>query len=138
MGTDRCGRYRMGVPQLPDTAGSARARMRLAAVLLLIPITAYWGVYAIYLLFLPEGSPGATFAVLIGAICLVFAGVYGLVTWGVAKRRRGLHLVAILVTGLGVLQVFAGQTWDVWLLAAVNLITLGLLTQTIPVGKPKP
>ena len=123
------------VPQLPDTAGSARARMRLFAVL--IPITAYWAIYALYLLFLPEGTPGATLAVVLGAVCLVLAGLYALATWGTAKRKRGLHILALVMTVLGVSELFIAQTLDVLVLAPVNLIALVLLARTIPRGVAK-
>jgi hypothetical protein len=121
------------VPQLPDTAGSPRARMRLIAVLLLALITAFWGVYAIYLLFLPEGSAGATFFVLLGAAYLLGAGLYALITWGTAKRMRALHIGAIVVTALGSLQFFSGvNEWTNWLVTVANLAALVLLALTIP------
>jgi hypothetical protein len=111
--------------------------MRLIAVLLLSLITAFWGVYAIILIFLPEGSPVAAIGVLVGAACLVLAGLYALATWGVAKRSRGLHITAVVISALGLFQPMLGQTWDVWALSAANLITLILLALTIPVAKPK-
>jgi len=111
--------------------------MRLLVVVILGLITAYWAVYAIYLLFLPEGSAGATAAVLFGAICLVIAGVYAFVAWGTAKRSRGLHIAALVVSVLGVLGLALGQTVDVMILSAVNLVAAVLLSQTIPVGTAK-
>lgn len=128
------------MPQTLDTAGSTRARLRLLAVLVLGMIVAYWGIYAIYLLFLPEGSPGAIVAVMIGAACLILAGIYALITWGTAKRIRGLHIAAIVVTALAVFSPFGGQAWDVWLVAAVNLVALVMLAMSIPhkVVKAKP
>ncbi|MBA3022238.1 hypothetical protein [Propionicimonas sp.] len=126
------------MPQLPDTAGSARARMRLIAVLLLIPITAYWAVASIWLLFLPEGSSGAAYGVLVGAVLLVWTGLYALATWGVFKRSRGLHILAIVMAAIGLLQPMSGATaWLNWLLAAGSLTVLVLLALTIPVGKAK-
>ncbi len=111
--------------------------MRLIAVVLLSLVIAYWGGYAVYLLFRPEGSPGATLGVLLGGICLAIGALYALATWGVATHRRGLHIAAIVLTALGVASVFVGRTADVWILATVNVIALVLLTQSIPrpVGK---
>ena len=106
--------------------------MRLVAVLLLGLITAYWAVFTVYLLFLPDNSPFAALGVALGAGCLIIAGLYGLVLWGTAKRIRWLHIAAIVVTALGVLQLFVAQTGDVWALAAVNLAALVLLALTIP------
>jgi hypothetical protein len=126
------------VPQLPDTAGSARARMRLIAVLLLGLVTAYWAVLAVWLLFLPEGMQGATAAVVMGALSLVWAGLNGLATWGVFARRRGLHFVAIVVAALGLLQPASDVTyWLSWLLFTVSLATVALLAATIPRGVAK-
>ena len=106
--------------------------MRLIAVLLLGLITGYWAVFTVYLLSLPEGSPGATYAVLVGACCLIIAGIYGAVLWGTAKRTRWLHISAIAVTALGVVQVLFAHTWDVEVLATVNLAALVLVALTIP------
>lgn len=111
--------------------------MRLFAVLILIPITAYWAIYALYLLFLPEGTPGATLAVVLGAVCLVLGGLYALATWGTAKCKRGLHILAMVMTVLGVSELFIAQTLDVLVLAPVNLIALVLLALTIPRGVAK-
>lgn len=111
--------------------------MRLFAVLILIPITAYWAIYALYLLFLPEGTPGATLGVIIGAAFLVVGGLYALATWGTAKCKRGLHILAIVMTVLGVSEVFILQTLDVLVLAPLNLIALVLLALTIPRGVAK-
>lgn len=112
--------------------------MRLFAVLILIPITAYWGIYALYLLFRPEGSLGATLAVVLGAVCLVIGGLYALATWGTAKRMRGLHIMAIVMAALGVAELALGHTVDVIVLAVLNTIALVLLALTIPRSKPKP
>lgn len=112
--------------------------MRLFAVLLLIPVTAFWGIYAIYLLFRPEGSLGATLAVVLGAVCLVIGGLYALATWGTAKRIRGLHIMAIVMAALGVAELAVGHTWDVIVLSVINAVALVLLALTIPRGKPKP
>lgn len=110
--------------------------MRLIAVLLLGLITAFWGVYAIYLLFLPEGSAGATLLVLFGTAYLVGAGLYALVTWGTAKRSRALHIGAIVLTALGAFQVASGAgVWSNWAITAANLAALVLLAFTIP--RPK-
>jgi hypothetical protein len=111
--------------------------MRLVAVLLLGLITAYWAVFTVYLLFLPDSSPFATLGVAMGAGCLIIAGLYGLVLWGTAKRIRWLHIAAIAVNALGALQLFVAQTGDVWALAAVNLAALVLLALTIPRSAPK-
>ncbi len=110
--------------------------MRLIAVILLSLITAYWGGWAIFLLFQPEGAAGATVSVLYGAICLVAGGLYALAAWGTAKRIRGLHVLAIVVAVLGliasILAIFSLATADVWMLAALGVAALALLAQTIP------
>ncbi len=112
--------------------------MRLFAFLVMALITAYWGVSALYLLFLPEGTPGATAGVVIGAVLLVTAGLYALATWGVFTIRRGLHILAIVLTALGLLQPLASTaSWVNWVLAVANLAALVLLALTIPRGKPK-
>jgi hypothetical protein len=124
------------VPQLPDTAGSPRARMRLIAVLLLSLLTGYWGVFAIYLLFLPEGSPAATLFVLRGTAFLIVAGIYALVAWGTARRSRALHITAIVVVALGSLQFISGiDSWIIWLITVANLASLVLLALTMPRAK---
>lgn len=122
--------------------------MRLFAVLILIPVTAYWGIFAIYLLALPEGAPGATLAVLVGAVFLVIGGLYALATWGTAKRKRGLHIFAIVMAALGVvgpILVSVGSFGVVavvnavvlTLLAVANAVALVLLALTIPRGVVK-
>lgn len=126
--------------------------MRLVAVILLSLITFYWAGYALYLLFLPDGSAGATAAVAIGTVCLLVAGLYALVMWGTMKVKRGLHLAAIILTGLWLAVVAVGSVmsiagllaihlssvpWDVWLLTAVNLACLVLLARTIPQRRRK-
>lgn len=141
------GRYGGGVPKLPDTAGSPRARIRLIAVLVLGLLTAYWGVYALILLFLPDNAYAAAGAVLFGAVCLVVAGLLALATWGTAKRIRGLHIFAVVVTAtmaalfaIGLALTFGGKTMvsiaavpvDVWVFGVANLVGLVLLSLTIP------
>jgi len=130
--------------------------MRLIAVLLLSLITAYWAVFAIFLLFLPEGSTGATVFVLLGAARLLGAGIYALVTWGTAKRSRPLHIAAIVVSALGTLLFLTGVpiqadilvawvgladmavlTWLSVLVAAANLVAVALLSLTIPKAKTR-
>jgi hypothetical protein len=110
--------------------------MRLIAVILLSLITAYWAGFAIYLLFLPEGSTGASLGVLYGAICLVAGWAYALAAWGTAKRIRGLHVLAIVVAGLGIvfdiLAIFVQGTVDVWMLTALGVAAVVLLAQTFP------
>lgn len=107
--------------------------MRLAAVVVLSLITAYWAVYALVLLFLPEEGLAAQLAVLVGAAYLVIAAAYALVTWGVFKRGRVRHILGIVVTVLGALQPALGQvTPVVWTLAVANLLAVVLLALTIP------
>lgn len=110
--------------------------MRLIAVILLSLMTAYWAIYALYLLFLPDGAPGATVGVLWGAICLAVAALTALVTWGTATRKWGLHILAIVVSALGmlpgVLALLSKGTWDVYAFSAVSLAALVLLIGTVP------
>ncbi len=135
------------MPKQPDTAGSARARIRLIAVLLMGLITAYWGVYAVILLFLPDNAYAAAGAVLFGAVCLVIASLWALATWGTARRIRGLHVFALVLTALSTVLVAIGFVItlgggtvvslgrvpvDVWVLSVANLATLVLLAMTIP------
>lgn len=109
--------------------------MRLAAVAVLSLITVYWGVYAIVLLFLPEEGLVAQAAVLIGGIFLVVAAAYAFVTWGVFKRGRIRHVIAIVVAALGALQPALGQPNPaVWALCVANVLAVVLLALTIPRG----
>lgn len=111
--------------------------MRLLAVLIMVLITAYWAVWALQLLFLPEGSPGATAAVIAGAGLLVFAALYALVTWGTAKRIRWLHIAAIVMAALGLMQPFSGLGWINWLIFVASLAATVLLVLTVPRSVPQ-
>ncbi len=70
-------------------------------------------------------------AVVLGAICLVIGGLYALATWGTAKRKRGLHILALVMAVLGVAELFLGRTLDVFVLASANLIALVLLAGVV-------
>ncbi len=109
--------------------------MRLAAVAVLGLITVYWAGYALVLLFLPEEGLIAQAAVLIGAVFLLIAAVYAVITWGVFKRGRVRHVVAIVVAALGALQPALGQLNPaVWALCVANVAAVVLLVLTIPRG----
>lgn len=116
--------------------------MRLIAVILMGLLVAYWFIYAVYLLFLPDGAPGATIGVLWGAICLAIGAVVALVTWATAKRKWAAHIIAIVIAALGVLPgilaMLSRGTWDVWVYAGISVVALVLLLLTIPRAEKKP
>jgi hypothetical protein len=127
------GGYGRAVPQAPDIAGSARARLRLVAVVLLGLITGYLVVNAFGLMLLAETAVGAVYAVWIGVVLLAIGVLYGLSAWWVARRLRWGHIVAIVVTGLGFLLSFGTLAgWAMWVAALLQLATLLLLVLTVP------
>lgn len=107
--------------------------MRLVAVVLLGLITGYLLINAFGLMLLPETTAGAVYAVWIGVVLLVIGLLYGLSAWWVARRRRGGHLVAVVVVGLGFLLSFGTLAgWAMWVAAIVQLAALLLLVLTVP------
>lgn len=108
-------------------------------MLLLGLLAAYWAVSAVWLLAQPLDASGALMAGVLGAILVPVAAVYGLVTWGTARRSRGWHLAALVVAALGALLSFTtAMSWQNVALAAVNLAVLVLLALTIPRPKGRP
>jgi hypothetical protein len=121
------------VTTTPGVAGSARARLRLGAVLVLAALAAVWAVLAVRLYFLPPAGVSPTVAALLGLLSGLNAVAYGLAGRWVALRRRWGQFVAIALVALNVLLgITAGMTWLEWSVLALNLVALGLLAATVP------
>jgi len=113
--------------------GSARARLRLAGVVLLALLAALWVVLGLRLFVAPPAGIASSFASLIGLFYLIDAVAYGLGSRWVAVRKRWGHIVAIVVAGANVLLGFTAQmTWLEWALLVANVVALVLLFLTVP------
>lgn len=124
----------------PGTAGPARARLRsaraglrLGAVLLLAALASVWALIALRLYFVPPVGISTTVAALLGVVAVLNAIAYCLAARWVAVRRRWGQFMAIGLLALNVLLgVTAGMTWVEWSVLALNLAALGLLLTTVP------
>lgn len=118
-------------PPTAGGAGSARARLRLGAALLLGLLAATYLVLAVRLALFPEASALAS-----GLVALVFALaalVYVLVTRAVVKQSRIGHILAAVVAALGaVFSLSAAMEWPDWVTLVVNLAAFGLLLGCVP------
>jgi hypothetical protein len=105
--------------------------LRLIAVVLLGGLTVLYLVFAIRLSFLPAVDAAVTG--ILGIAFAVAALGYGLLARVVAKRSRGGHITAVVVTVLGaILAVSAGMEWLDWLVLAANLAAFGVLLGCVP------
>lgn len=117
----------------PGAPGSPRARLRLAAVVLLGAVALVWLLVAIRLYFAPPPGPDAFASALLAVLAVVAATAYVVCARLVARQVRWGHLAAIGVAGLGaVLGISAGMSWVDWTVVAANLVALGLLLFTVP------
>ena len=109
--------------------GSARARLRLAGVVLLALLAALWVVLGLRLFVAPPAGIAGSFASLVGLFYLVDALVYGLAARWVAVQKRWGHIVAIVVArSQPCCSVFTAQmTWLEWALLVANVVALVLL-----------
>lgn len=110
--------------------GSTRARLRLAAVVVLALLTAYYVVYALLLYFqspLPPLSAG-----ILAVVMLLAALAHGLSARWVARRLRWGHFVALAVTLLSALSGWVGMTWLELSALALNVVAFALLLGCIP------
>lgn len=117
--------------QAPGGPGSLRARLRLAAVVLLGLLALTYLGLGVRLYFFPAGEAVASglVAVVLGLAALT----YLLVTRAVIRQSRLGHILAIVVCGLAaVLGVAPGMTWLDWVVFGVNVATAGLLLGCIP------
>jgi len=113
--------------------GSARARSRLAAVVLFALLAALWTVLGLRLFVAPPAMMTSSFAALVGLFYLVDALAYGLSARWVAVQKRWGHAVAIVVAALNIVLGFTLQmTWPEWALLAANVVALVLLLLTVP------
>jgi len=113
--------------------GSARARLRLAAVVLLGLLAALWAVLGLRMLVAPPAGMLSSFAAVVGMFYLVGALAYGLAARWVGMRKRWGQIIAIVVVALNLVLGFAAQmTWLEWLLVGVNIVALALLLATMP------
>jgi cytochrome c oxidase subunit IV len=121
--------------------GSARARLRLATVVLLTLLALLWAVLGLRLFVAPPAMMASSFASLVGLFYLIDALAYGLSARWVAVQKRWGHIVAIAVVAANVvLGVTAHMTWLEWALLAPNVVVLLLLVPTVPrrVTVPRP
>ena len=113
--------------------GSARARLRLGVVVLLALLAALWTVLGLRLFIAPPAVIASSLASIVGLFYLIDALVYGLAARWVAVQKRWGHIVAIVVVAINLLLGFTAQmAWLEWALLAVNVVTLALLSVTVP------
>ena len=113
--------------------GTARARLRLAAVVLLALLALLWAVVGLRFFVAPPAGIASSFASVVGLFYLIEALAYGLGARWVAVQKRWGHIVAILVAAANLLLVFAGRmTWLEWALVGANLVALVFLLLTVP------
>ena len=117
--------------RIPGGPGSPRARLRLAAVVLLGLLTLTYLGLGVRLYFFPAG--GAVASGLVAVVLGLAALTYLLVTRAVIRQSRLGHILAIVVCGVAaVLGVTPGMTWLDWAVLGVNVATAGLLLGCIP------
>ncbi len=110
-----------------------RARLRLAAVVLLTLLALLWAVLGLRLFVAPPAVMASSFASLVGLFYLIDALAYGLGARWVAVQRRWGHIVAIVVAAGNVLLGLTAQmTWLEWALLVANVVALVLLSRTVP------
>lgn len=120
-------------PEVDGGPGSARARLRLAGVVLLALLAALWVVLGLRLFVAPPAGMAGSFASLVGLFYLIDALAYGLGARWVALQKRWGHIVAIVVAAANVLLGLAAQmTWLEWALLVANVVALVLLLLTVP------
>lgn len=113
--------------------GSARARLRLAAVVALVVLAALWAILGLRLFVAPPAGIASSFASVVGLFYLIDALAYGLGARWVAVQKRWGHIVAIVVVAVNLVLGFTAQmSWLEWTLLGVNVLTLGLLVPTVP------
>jgi hypothetical protein len=113
--------------------GSARARLRLAGVVLFALLAALWTVLGLRLFIAPPAGIASSFASVVGLFYLIDALAYGLAARWVAVQKRWGHIVAIVVAALNVLLGFTSQmTWLEWALLVANVVALVVLFLTVP------
>ncbi len=112
--------------------GSARARLRLGAVVLLGLLAALYLVLAALLsLTTPSGS--AVAGGLVRVALTAAALTYGALAWAVVRQSRAGHIAATVVCALGaVLSLSAAMAWTDWATFAVNLAALAMLLASVP------
>ena len=95
--------------------GTARARLRLAAVVLLALLALLWAVVGLRFFVAPPAGIASSFASVVGLFYLIEALAYGLGARWVAVQKRWGHIVAIVVAALNVLLGFTPEmTWLEW------------------------
>ena len=113
--------------------GSARARLRLAAVVLLALLALLWAVVGLRFFVAPPAGIASSFASVVGLFYLIEALAYGLGARWVAVQKRWGHIVAIVVAAANLLLVLTGRmTWLEWALVGANLVALVFLLLTVP------
>jgi hypothetical protein len=116
--------------------GSVRARLRLAAVVLLALLTIAYLLLAVRLYFFPTGS--AVGSGVVGVVFGVAALAYGLLARAVVKQSRAGHIAAAVVCAVGaVLSVSAAMAWPDWTTLGINAASFCLLLGCVP-GKVPP
>lgn len=111
--------------------GSARARLRLGAVVLLGLLAALYLGLAVLLYLAPTGT--AVGSGLVG-VALAAAGlVYGLLARAVVRQSRAGHLTAAVVCAVGaVLSISAAMAWTDWATLGVNVAAFAMLLGCVP------
>ena len=113
--------------------GTARARLRLAAVVLLALLALWWAVVGLRFFVAPPAGIASSFASVVGLFYLIEALAYGLGARWVAVQKRWGHIVAIVVAAANLLLVLTGRmTWLEWALVGANLVALVFLLLTVP------
>jgi len=113
--------------------GTARARLRLAAVVLLALLALLWAVVGLRFFVAPPAGIASSFASVVGLFYLIEALAYGLGARWVAVQKRWGHIVAIVVAAANLLLVLTGRmTWLEWALVGANLVALVFLLLTVP------
>ena len=112
---------------------TARARLRLAAVVLLALLALLWAVVGLRFFVAPPAGIASSFASVVGLFYLIEALAYGLGARWVAVQKRWGHIVAIVVAALNILLGFTAQmTWLEWALLVANVAALVLLVTILP------
>lgn len=110
---------------------SVRARLRLAAVVLLGALALLYAVLAIRLYFF--SATNLALNALVGVVLAVLAVVYALLTRAVLRRSRVGHLVAVAVCVVAaVLAVVPVMAWPDWLAVGTNAAAAAALLGSVP------
>ncbi len=117
---------------MPGGPGSVRARLRLAAVVVLGLLVAGAAFLCVrFLLFAPAALGG--FSTVLSLFFGSAAVAYGLLARAVVRQSRVGHLLALGGCGLGaLLSVSPGMTWPDWMVLVLNLVAIALLLACIP------